>query len=313
MLKKYTGLATFGMLLMSFLLSTMAFATPLRFDIDLNYAHYYEQGSSVSLKSMIQQTYPGTDLSQVALEKVRVTAKSRYGHGKIVLDVDGREVDSGSVSGSPEEFDDWQPITFDYAILYNDHQNSSHLGSFNDDWILRFLPDPASNGIVVTWVQVFVDMPISVSCERGDWWIYIDGTCVNMIAMYQFYSAVNGDHFYSPGPASPGGDYVSQGPAWILPQGSYRVRGLVPFYRLYNASVADHFYTADQFEVDRAVKRLQYRYEVTYQIFRERVPGSVPLFRFYNPNTGDHYYKTDNAAVAGYNYELIAGYVFSAR
>jgi hypothetical protein len=304
MLKNNIGLRSFGILAVGLFLSTMSFATPLQFDLDLNYAHFFERGSAVSLKEVIHQAYPGTDLSGVDLQKVRVTAKSRYGHGKMVLEIGGQDVDSGSVSGTPDEFDDWHPISFDYAVLYNDNPN------LEGDWILRFVPEPASNGIVVTWVQVFVDMPASAPCGWHDWWI--DGSCVKLTAMYQFYSVGKREHFYSPGPASPGGDYVGQGLAWGLPQGSYRVNGIVPFYRLYNASVGDHFYTADQFESDRAVRRLQYQYEVTYQIFREQVSGTVPLFRFYNATTGDHFYKTDDAPVPGYVFELIAGYVIAA-
>ncbi len=301
MLKNKTGLKILGILATSFFFSMTSLATPLQFDLYLNYSHFFERGNVISLKDVIRQSYPGTDLSRTFLEKVRVTAKSRYGHGKIVLEVGGREVDSGSVSGTPDEFDDWKPTTFDYAVLYNDDQNS------NGQWTLRFVPERASNGIIVTWVQVFVDNPESVPCGWSDWWI--DGSCVKLTAMYQFYSVGNGDHFYSPGPASPGGDYVAQGPAWGLPQGSYQVTGLVPFYRLFNSSVGDHFYTADQFEADRAVKRLEYQFEATYQIFNEQVLGTVPLFRFYNAATGDHYYKTNHDPDLGYIFELIAGYV----
>lgn len=276
------------------LIGTWAKAAPYRFCLDFNYAHFFGDGSVFSLQSLVNDKYPNISLSDAALEKVRVVAKSRFGHGKIILEVGGKIVDTGSVGGTPEEFDSWRPITFDYAVLYNADFAAP------GPWLLRFAPEPASNGIIVLSVEVFVDLPDSTSVEP-EW-----------VPMYQFFSPGKGDHFYSDNPGLPGGDYIPQGSSFELPKGSYRTTGMLPFYRLYNPSVGDHFYTADSFEADRAIRRLSYRYEATYQIFGTPVPGSTPLYRFYNQSTGDHYYSTSRSDIPGYGFELVAGYVLPA-
>ncbi|KAG6837771.1 hypothetical protein H0H93_001698 [Arthromyces matolae] len=89
-----------------------------------------------------------------------------------------------------------------------------------------------------------------------------------------------------------------------------------PFYRLYNPTVNDHFYTTNVAELNAA----GYNSEgISSYIYTTLQPGTVPFYRLYNPTVFDHFYTTsanerDNAINNdGYNYEGIAGYVFPNR
>ncbi|MFA5992581.1 MAG: hypothetical protein WC796_02670 [Candidatus Pacearchaeota archaeon] len=93
----------------------------------------------------------------------------------------------------------------------------------------------------------------------------------------------------------------------------------VPFYRTYNPSTGDHFYTMSETEKNNAVANYGYSDEgIAAYIFDIWEPDTNPLFRTYNPSTGDHFYTTDetekNNAVANYGYsdEGTAGYIYNS-
>ncbi len=66
-----------------------------------------------------------------------------------------------------------------------------------------------------------------------------------------------------------------------------------PLYRLYNASIKDHFYTTSATERDNAVSNSGYTYEgVEGFVSSTNFTGSVPLYRLYSPSIDMHYYTT---------------------
>ncbi|KAG6853462.1 hypothetical protein C0991_004249 [Blastosporella zonata] len=86
-----------------------------------------------------------------------------------------------------------------------------------------------------------------------------------------------------------------------------------PFYRLYNPTVVDHFYTTNTAELTAT----GYNFEgVSSFIFTSRQPGTVPFYRLYSPAATDHFYTTSaserNNAIAnlGYKSEGVAGYIY---
>ncbi|GAA4272284.1 M57 family metalloprotease [Aquimarina gracilis] len=79
----------------------------------------------------------------------------------------------------------------------------------------------------------------------------------------------------------------------------------VPFYRFYNSSRVNHYYSTSRSTPGG------YRYEgVQCKIYNQQVPGTVPLYRFYNSSAVNHFYQQSRSTPAGYRYEGVAGYVF---
>ncbi|KAH0579828.1 hypothetical protein H2248_002656 [Termitomyces sp. 'cryptogamus'] len=90
----------------------------------------------------------------------------------------------------------------------------------------------------------------------------------------------------------------------------------VPFYRLYNGQVIDHFYTTNNNEANNAVAVSGYTREgISSYIFQNQQPGTVPFFRLYSASATDHFYTTSaseasNAQNLGYTSEGVAGYIY---
>ncbi|KAG6891435.1 hypothetical protein C0992_006694 [Termitomyces sp. T32_za158] len=91
----------------------------------------------------------------------------------------------------------------------------------------------------------------------------------------------------------------------------------VPFYRLYNPQIIDHFYTTNNNEANQAAARSGYTREgISSYIFQNQQPGTVPFFRLYSASATDHFYTTSaseaNSAAQnlGYTPEGIAGYIY---
>jgi len=91
----------------------------------------------------------------------------------------------------------------------------------------------------------------------------------------------------------------------------------VPFYRLFNLAVWDHFYTTSAADRDNAISNGGYVSEgIAAYIYTNPDCGGEPLFRLFNPATGDHFYtmsagERDFAVSGGYVEEGIAGYTLS--
>ncbi len=291
----------FSVICASLCLASTALAKQVKMDFDYEYAIVHGDETVISLKARAAERIDANELAHAMLAKVTITAKTRFGWGSVALRVDGVESESVRVTGNPDDFDNPLFTTFDRVAIL-----SPAIGA-NSDWQL-VLRGKSHDDFVLRRVVIEIDVPNPFVCTSQD--VMMDGLCVHAIPMYAFYSMQTGDHFYSPDPVSPGGDYVLQGRAFALPVSSYQVNGVLPFYRLYNGSVQDHFYTADRVEMEKALEALHYGYEDTYQIFDVQKPGTIPLARFYNPATGDHLYKTDTNPVAGYSMEMNVGFVF---
>lgn len=93
------------------------------------------------------------------------------------------------------------------------------------------------------------------------------------------------------------------------------VTGTVPLYRLYNATIFDHFYTISAAGVDFAVQVAGYTLEgVAGYVYPSPQCGAVPLYRMYSAQQTDHFYTTsiterDSAIKGGYSGEGIDGYI----
>ncbi|KGL63812.1 LodA/GoxA family CTQ-dependent oxidase [Polaribacter sp. Hel1_85] len=94
----------------------------------------------------------------------------------------------------------------------------------------------------------------------------------------------------------------------------------LPFYRLYNGQIHDHFYTTSVSERDNAVKNLGYTFEeIACIVYVPQIDGAMPLYRLYNGQIHDHFYTTsvserDNAIKKlGYTSEGIACYVYLSQ
>ena len=91
--------------------------------------------------------------------------------------------------------------------------------------------------------------------------------------------------------------------------------GLVPFYRLVNGKVGDHFYTTNQAEAQYAESNLGYISEgIACYIYTGSQTGTIPFYRLCSPT--DHFYTTNQAEAQyaesnlGYISEGIAGYLY---
>ncbi|KAJ3512813.1 hypothetical protein NLJ89_g3304 [Agrocybe chaxingu] len=110
--------------------------------------------------------------------------------------------------------------------------------------------------------------------------------------------------------------YTAEGTAAYVFPGTSGSDGTVPFYRLWNPTHTDHFYTTTATEVSSAVLQNGYEYEgIAGYIYQNANCGGVPLFRLYSGSSVDHFYTTsaserDNAIRnLGYNDEGVSGYV----
>ncbi|TDL16762.1 hypothetical protein BD410DRAFT_794966 [Rickenella mellea] len=148
--------------------------------------------------------------------------------------------------------------------------------------------------------------------------------CTNPTLAVPFLRAFNaqvGDHFYTTDfgelvNAINNGGYASEGSAGSVFSAQTPSAFTVPFFRLFNPAVSDHFYTTSAAERNNAVANGGYISEGTAaSVFATQVCGSVPLFRLFNPNINDHFYTTsaperDNAvARGGYISEGTAAFV----
>lgn len=75
----------------------------------------------------------------------------------------------------------------------------------------------------------------------------------------------------------------------------------LPFIRLYNPTINDHFYTSSRVEADNAVAVHGYRIEGEMgYVEKYQQDGTEPIIRMWNPNASKHFYTTsyDEAVAA---------------
>lgn len=147
------------------------------------------------------------------------------------------------------------------------------------------------------------------------------------VPLYRLYNPDVHDHFYTTDDdearrARRDYGYRAEGVAcYVFADGSYDADDLVAFYRLYNSSAHDHFYTTSSSEAHHARDYDGYTSEgIACYVYSDSDYDDdlVPFYRLYNPSVYDHFYTTsrderNNARDNdGYNYEGIACYVYAS-
>jgi hypothetical protein len=85
-----------------------------------------------------------------------------------------------------------------------------------------------------------------------------------------------------------------------------------PFFRYYQQSSGDHFYTKDYSELGCGANGYNAEGLEGY-VYDYQAPGTVPLHRYNSTTFGDHYYTLNNIVYPNYTYEGVAGYVYPTQ
>jgi uncharacterized protein DUF5648/parallel beta helix pectate lyase-like protein/prealbumin domain-containing protein len=135
----------------------------------------------------------------------------------------------------------------------------------------------------------------------------LDSTVMgNLAAVYRFWNASAGDHFYTANASEKPAGYVAEGLIGYVM--SSQTTGSVPLYRYWNGTIGDHFYTTS------IIGDGNYTPEgILGYVFPSEVSGSTPLYRLYKVND-DHFYtysatERDAATLLGYGVETTEAYV----
>ncbi|KAL0948521.1 hypothetical protein HGRIS_011082 [Hohenbuehelia grisea] len=142
---------------------------------------------------------------------------------------------------------------------------------------------------------------------------------VGMEGMTEAASAYSGDPLPPPPPVTPPPPPPPPPPPRPLPAPSpcdQARRNAVPFYRLFKASVHDHFYT-----IHGGVRSAGHQTGFVDQgtagkVLSCQLAGSVPLYRLFNPKINDHFHTTSMGSVSsniktwGWQMQGVDGYVF---
>ncbi len=90
----------------------------------------YVPGTLLKLKAALLRVDPDADVTDLRLQRVRVVAKSREGHGRVSLRV-GQSYSTGvTVAGSPATYDDSQPATFTTVTIAAHRPTVAACGSY---------------------------------------------------------------------------------------------------------------------------------------------------------------------------------------
>lgn len=122
-------------------------------------------------------------------------------------------------------------------------------------------------------------------------------------AVYRFYNAATGAHFYTASVEERNavidtlGSFLYDGPAFpfAMPDVDSQT---VPLWRFYNTATSAHFYTASVAEKDRVIAnpdRDPFLQSMTFegpafQVYAADQPDAMEVWRFYNTGTGMHFY-----------------------
>ncbi len=125
---------------------------------------------------------------------------------------------------------------------------------------------------------------------------------LNLAPVFRFVNYSSGDHFYTASNAeksvlanASASGYTYEGIAYYAR--TSQTSGTTPVYRLFNSSTGDHFYTAGSAEKDSLVSSSSgYAYEgVAFYAYSSQASGTSPVYRFYNSENGDHFYTVSEA------------------
>jgi len=131
-------------------------------------------------------------------------------------------------------------------------------------------------------------------------------------ALYRYYNASTGDHFYTnkwSDYGTGGGGYAYEGVMGRF-YGTNREIGMIPMYRSYNSTNRQHFYTSSPTEATNAGYKLEGIVGYMYETSRR---STLPVYRYYRPSNGAHFYSTNTAELGqggnGWTLEGVVGYV----
>ena len=91
----------------------------------------------------------------------------------------------------------------------------------------------------------------------------------------------------------------------------------LPFIRLYNPNINDHFYTSSRVEADVAIAVHGYRIEGEMgYVEKYQQDGTEPIYRMWNPNASKHFYTTSYdesvaAQASGFIREGVVGFMLA--
>ena len=138
----------------------------------------------------------------------------------------------------------------------------------------------------------------------------------HILKVFDVYRYVAGfDYLYTANPQADASilrtkRYKKEGIAYRL--FGYGTAGTTPFYRWYNSSRNNHFYSHDLRGEGMSLKGYVYEGSIG-NIATSRLSNTRELYRWYNPSTARHFFSTDpngeNMIKKGYRFDGIAGYV----
>ncbi|WP_222536416.1 thiol-activated cytolysin family protein [Pedobacter polysacchareus] len=83
---------------------------------------------------------------------------------------------------------------------------------------------------------------------------------------------------------------------------------LVPIYRYFNFTYADHYYPTVYRDYGPWIFE-----RIEGYFYKEQMPGTIPLYEYFNNKTTDHYYTTNARNYGDYSYEGISGYFYKEQ
>lgn len=98
-----------------------------RFVLDFDNSYFLGKhggGSTLHLKRVFKQQYPGVDVSDYRLKKLVLLAKTKFGKGEAQLRVGPEVSDVYRVNGRPNRFHDDRKKTFDKVKISNPYSGS---------------------------------------------------------------------------------------------------------------------------------------------------------------------------------------------
>jgi hypothetical protein len=127
-------------------------------------------------------------------------------------------------------------------------------------------------------------------------WLSPAVTTTPRAAVYRFYNATTGAHFFTPNAAER--DFVIASNRLFAYEGvafyAYAAplsSGTGPLYRFYGTKSGAHFYTIDEAEKASVLRNADYMYEgVAWNAQTNPGGTATPVYRFYNPDRGTHFY-----------------------
>ena len=133
-----------------------------------------------------------------------------------------------------------------------------------------------------------------------------NGTAPTNDPVYRFYDSAIQGHFYTTNTAEKDSliNNYSQGYSYegiVFTTSINAGAGLIPVWRFYNPTNADHFFTANASEESNLIKpNSGYNYEgIAFYAYGATSNVDSAVYRYYNTNTGQHFFTANTSEIAG--------------